>query len=72
MADNRPSTGLGNLPYTQDRIFHAIESMRSVRENQDCLVELDRLDTIKKHEIFDDLASAIAYAGQAYEKLKGA
>ena len=61
-----------NCPYTQDRVFHAIEAMQSVRDNQDCLIELDRLNTPVKHEIFDDLASAIAHASQAYERIKSA
>lgn len=60
-----------NCPYTADRIYSAIMSLRAIRENQDCLIELDRLDSLVSHDLQDDIASAIAYAAQAYEKLKG-
>lgn len=61
---------MSNCPYTQDRVYQAIQSLQAVRENQDCLVELDRMSSPAKHDFFDDLASAIAYASQAYEKIK--
>jgi hypothetical protein len=61
-----------NCPYTQSRIYEALTILQAIRENQDCALELDRLNTPDCHEILDDTASAIAYAAQAYEKLKGA
>ena len=60
---------MSNCPYTQDRLFHAIETLTAIRVNQDCAIELDRLNTPDKCEILDDLASAVAHATQAYERL---
>ena len=61
----------GNCPYTQDRLYKAIESMHAIRMQQDCLIELDRLNTPDKETFLDDLATAVAAAAMAYERLKG-
>lgn len=62
---------MNNCPYVQERLYHAIEILQAIRVNMDCAIELDRLNSLDKHECLDEIAAAIASVSQAYELLKG-
>lgn len=54
--------------YIRDRVQAALDNIKALRENQDCVIEAERLGSIAMMEFWDNIASAEAYLLQAVQE----